>query len=502
MPSAASSPAEGPRWDERRGSGVSWLLAALAVAVAVRLVQALRRGLVLDEFHTLHHASAPDVGRFFGDLVRDNHPPLAFWIVGAVRRVVGDSELALRLPALAFGALAVCLTWRLARRAASPAAAPVAAALVAFSSLHVDVSAQVRMYALHALAVAGALDALVSFLESRRREEGLWLVFWCTAGAHTHYYFLHYVAVGALAIGAAIALTPHERPAARALPQTLLLVLALSTPWYVLAFREQLLHGLPPGMSRASLTDLAESYVHLLFTNVRIAGDGPRLAFIACGGLALLLGVIGFVRLWRERVLVHGVALPLLLAAVAYGTPLWCWLAVQLSSRAGFNWLYLVPSVPAHAILVGAACGAGRARRTRHAAVGCVLVASFALAILNALSVGTEDYRGAVRTIVEEAAPGDAVIAVEWQPPVFPQGLAWEYYASRLADGRALPRRVAIGEHYHVAEARELAGHDRVFVLRRSLPEGSTLLQLLRREYEARLTREFGYGLWVDVFER
>ena len=48
------------------------LFAILGLALALRLIFALRRGLILDEFHSLWHASAPSARAFFEGLVLDN----------------------------------------------------------------------------------------------------------------------------------------------------------------------------------------------------------------------------------------------------------------------------------------------------------------------------------------------------------------------------------------------------------------------------------------------
>ena len=169
--------------------------------------------------------------------------------------------------------------------------------------------------------------------------------------------------------------------------------------------------------------------------------------------------------------------------------------------RAGFNWIYVAPSAPALAVLFGCAWGPGRARRLRELASVAVLGAALVLATAFAFSRGTEDYRGAVQSIVDALEPGDAVVAVEWQPPVFDQGLAWKHYAPRLAGPDAeLPPVVTPGEHFILPDPEGLLEHDRVFLLRRALPEEHEILALLRTGYRDEAVEEFGYGLWVHRF--
>ena len=91
------------------------MLPVLAVALVVRVAYALRKGLVLDEFHSLFHATRQSLGGFFETLVLDNHPPLSFLLIGGSAQVFGDGEFALRLPALLCGLVEVALVVRLAR---------------------------------------------------------------------------------------------------------------------------------------------------------------------------------------------------------------------------------------------------------------------------------------------------------------------------------------------------------------------------------------------------
>ena len=48
-------------------------------------------------------------------------------------------------------------------------------------------------------------------------------------------------------------------------------------------------------------------------------------------------------------------AAPLLLLGLSLGVPAWGFLIALLHPRAGFNWHYLAPSVPAFALLIGLA---------------------------------------------------------------------------------------------------------------------------------------------------
>lgn len=492
---------DGERSTRRRR--VDALTVVLALAALLRLGAALHKGLVLDELHTWFHARAPDLATFFRHLRDDNHPPLGLLAVRAARALAGDAALALRAPALLFGLAEIFLVARIARRLGG-VAPPVAAALLALSSLHVDFSSMARMYALLALAVTGLVHAVLALFDE---EVDVGWAPWAAAGwtvvaLHAHYYALHYVA----AIGLVVVATGLRRPARRrrlarlVLPGTV--ALACSLPWYLWGFRYQLEHGLPPGGDDVDARSLGEALVHLFFLNVRLGGPALRVAFIGAGGLALGLGALGAARLATRRGAGGNArtAAPLL-AVVAYGVPLLALGIAALRPRAGFTWHYVLPSAAALALLVAACAGPGRLAAARNVAVGAVGAAAGLLCVLNVASRGTEDYPGAVRSILERWRPGDAVVSVEWQPPVFPQGQPWDYYAPRLAAPEEAPERLPMNDAYDVLDPRAIGAHERIFLLRSSLPASTPLMLRLREHFTEETVVGWGFGLWVHLFE-
>lgn len=466
------------------------LLLVLAAALAVRVGFALHKGLVLDELHSLHHASRPDLASFFESLRADNHAPLALLVIAGARRLFGDSELALRSPAIVYGMLELVLVARLARRAGL-SRRWWAVALLAASSLHLDFSTQVRMYALLSLAVTGLTDAALGRLGGERRSAA-WIALWTFVGLHAHYYFLHYLLGLGAAVLVAAALDRGARPRVPGAAGAVALAGAAALPWYLWGFREQLGHGLPPGGDDVGLAGLAEGMVHLFFLNVRIGGPALRVAFVLCGGLALVASAWGLARLVRDR---ETRSAGVLLAATGFVVPVTATLVAQALPRAGFTWSYVLPSAAPLAVAIAAAARPALGR----AAAGTVLAAAATLSVLNATSRGTEDFPGAVRLVLDEHRPGDAVVSVEWQPALFPQGMPWDYYAPRLAD--APPERLAM-RGYTVADPGELRAARRVLLLRSKLPADQPLMQLLARHFTKVSERNFGFGRDVLVFER
>jgi hypothetical protein len=104
--------------------------------------------------------------------------------------------------------------------------------------------------------------------------------------------------------------------------------------------------------------------------------------------------------------------------------------------------------------------------------------------------------------ILARATDDDAVVAADWQPALFPHGLAYEYYAARSRSSAALPERLAVAEAFSLADGARLAGLERVFCCLRSVPNGCALLRALRAEFPSEEVVVFGRSVYVHVFTR
>ncbi len=485
--------------DANAKRGAALLGVLLLLAFLLRLAEAWSASFHLDDFHSLHHARAESLGALFQGLRLDNHPPLSFLILWAFRGVLGEGELALRLPNLLIGVGGVLAVWRLARRLGSLEARTWATALFAVSSLHLGFSTDLRMYALLALAVTALVDAVLDVLEEGR---GLWRVLlWTFVGMHTHYHFLHTLAVLALALLVLALARPRHRAPLRGMAFALGGAAALSAPWYLWGFLHQLLeHDLAPGGSAVSPTILAEAMVHLLYVRISLGGDVLRLVFLGGATLACLVSVIGAVRWWRHP---PGSGLPgsaLLLAAAAFGVPAWTAVLAWLFPRAGFEWRYLAGAVGPFAVLV-----AGRTIFTRPAlhrtVLGVIGTSAVLLCVLHVRDAGREDYEGATRFALAELGAEGAVLAADWQPRIFPHSLGWDYYAGRMRGSEAVPTRVPFTDDFALAPEAELA-YPRVVCVLRSIPNDVPLLLALREHFPHEEAKRFGEAIWVLTFSR
>lgn len=494
----------GPRVDAR-----ALLVGVLVAAIASRIALAGSKSLVLDEFHSYFHATNGPLSSFRDALRRDNHPPLSFLAIGASADAFGRSELALRLPALLSGLLEIALVARLVRRLGGSARAAAAGALLlAVSAMHVDYGTQARMYAPFALAVTCALSGAVELVrggERAGRGAAAAVALGLAAAFHLHYFAVQYAVVLFAGGALACALDGAPRRALRLVGPGALTVL-LCAPWAWSGLRPQLGHELQPGGDDLTVAALAESYVHLFAHNVSLAGDAARWVFVGGAGLALVLAALGALALLRSRATRPCGAV---VVAAAFGAPAFSFALAQLAPRAGFTWHYVLPSAAPAAVLAaigafGTAGAAVRAARARSAALAAAAVTGAVLVGLHLASPATEDFRGAVAHTLERArplAPGEdvRVVAIEWQPSLFPQGQPYDYYAPRIA-GDAAPPRAEIHEGgFAPIDVGALLRADRVVLMRRSLPDTRTVVERLTARFGPPERRGFGYGL--DVLE-
>lgn len=499
---------------DRPSSGSPLLLAAiLFLALAARLFWASRKGLVLDEFHTLFHGSQATWGAFVHHLGQDNHPPLAFLFVNATRSVFGDSDFALRIPAIVAGMIELILVLRIAR--AARVAKPLAAvAVLAASSLHMDCSAQVRMYALLALSVTACVDGILQLTRERTsRVAAIQVTLAIAAGLHTHYFFAQdLIWLGVAWIAGWIA-APEIRARLKRVIAPVLVGVALALPWYLTVFRTQWGHELPPGGDEVHVLDFFEAFIHQFVLNVSLAGPWRWVLLLAGAAISVLAG-IGWFQLAKTKDAYQRFA-AILIGSIAFGVPSGAWTLASYLPRAGFTWHYILPSAGALAVLAAEGARCGPKARILQVATVCAA----ALCVLNLTTRGTEDYPGAVAHVMEEWQPGDAVLVVEFQPPVFPIGSPWNRYALNLApDGSEgtryssrVPLELATREPapvpiemngIHVANPDDLIGPNRIWVIASAMPDSTLTMKRMRERFvkESRV-ETFGHRPIVHLFE-
>lgn len=191
-----------------------WVLGALLVGLALRLVRLDYAPLWIDEATTAMWLAMP-----WGDMVRsivtDVHPPLYFVILKAWSTVAGNSAWALRLPSALASGLTVPLMAAAAGALAGRNAARWAAWLAALSPFVIHHGQEARMYAFVTALAAADFLLLVRFLSGTTRSLGWLFVATTAALVACHYYAVFFVGGEVLAL-----LVLHPRPRRRWVPAT------------------------------------------------------------------------------------------------------------------------------------------------------------------------------------------------------------------------------------------------------------------------------------------
>jgi len=161
---SALAPAAAPAAQHAGGRAASWwpLAGLIALAAVVRLSTLDLQSFWYDEAFTPVHVLHSGLGATLRSVVHtENTPPLWYLIAWADSRVLGDGEIALRLPSALAGILTVPIVWAIGTELANRRTALIAAALVAVNPLFVWYSQEARAYALFVLTAALAMLCFV-----------------------------------------------------------------------------------------------------------------------------------------------------------------------------------------------------------------------------------------------------------------------------------------------------------------------------------------------------
>lgn len=98
----------------------------------------------------------------------DFHPPGWFIILWFWTKLAGYSEIAVRIPSVIFGLLAICFTYLIGKKLVSKNLGILAAALIAINPLHIYYSQEARMYSLATLAVLINILFLIKLVKGEK----------------------------------------------------------------------------------------------------------------------------------------------------------------------------------------------------------------------------------------------------------------------------------------------------------------------------------------------
>ena len=439
-----------PDWAALRALCRTTPAAVAAIAVGGLVVRLLIvRGLWVDEAISVAQANMG-----LGDMLHeiratDVHPPLHHLVLWGTVRLIGDGELAVRIPSLIVGALVVPMLFVLGRELYGRRTALIAASLGAVSPLLVWYSQEARMYGILAVLSLVSVWALVRALRT-----GAWR-YWailgasCATTAWTHYLALIQVATIGVVVLAGLAMARRDRDRLRrmalgAAMSAAIVVIALIplAPFAADQFRaneiavEQGAAQLrtTPAQAGAGVSDAeTEPSIYSLITNLAWAlwgyhSDAVMLSLGALWPLAIL-----FVLALLGRGGGRDSAIP---TTIVVGTVALLF-AVGLRQPSLFEIRYMIGIVPLLVLLAARAVDRLGSARPRLVATGVAVLGATMLVGLGDQQLNRDnprifDFAGPLREVARSAVPGDVLV---YQPAWMEDVVA--YYAPRV-DARPL----------------------------------------------------------------
>jgi uncharacterized membrane protein len=464
-------------------------VAGLTVAALVlRLL--VTRGLWVDEAISVRQAGLP-FGTMLERLAHDDvHPPLHAAVLWVTVRVLGDGELAVRLPSIIAGVALVPLLYAVGRELFDRRTGLVAAALGAVSPLAVWYSQEARMYSLYMLFALLAVYAQARAL--RRGGIGDWTLYGVATAAllWTQYFALLVVAAQQLVFIAAF--WRRKRGGELVWPVLLRWLLALALVAALVApmapfFSDQLqayadrgagLSQLPSQAGNAASQAQTGLSVYAVIANLIWATGGYH-ADATMAQIAALwpLGMLGALLLLGRRRSPTTTAL-----LVVTLLPVLALFAIGLQRRDLFELRYVAAVVPMLTLLAGRAITTMTPRRVwmRVAVCGAVvalLLGALADQQLNGTNPRLYDFRGALHQVAARAEPGDVIL---YSPEYLDEVV--DYYAPGV-------------ESRPIGADEAGTGSGRVFLLGSFLDKTDTAkatgVALSKLEHERELVEEF-----------
>lgn len=385
--------------------GPSWygIIALMVAGVAFRL-PGLGRGLWYDEIQTLVDYVRQPLGVLVTTFDSSNQHLLFSIAAHVTRAVIGDSTVALRLPAMAFGVLSLWAAVAFGRRWLPARQAWWAAVILAVSYHHVWFSQNARGYTGLLLGTLVASTLFVDLLREPPRPGRIWGY----AAAMGLTIVTHVTGAVVLAAHGLCWLAAWRRTEGREREATFMaMVLAgsFAAAWYAPVL-PQLFHAVGESGTAVSGVEWQRPGWFVAEALRGLMRGIP--AGVVVVPVALVIVCAGLWGAWRrDRLITAMMVLPMVLLAgplLASGHNLWprffffaAGFVVQWAVHGGFVVLDRV--VPQHAQRIGDA--------------GLALVALASLALLPRAWLPKQDYPAAAAWIAEHAAPGDAIVGTE-----------------------------------------------------------------------------------------
>jgi len=413
-----------------------WPVVALAAAaIAARVPGAIRDSFWQDEVASARIIVQPTFLDMLHRVEATEATPPLWYALGWALHQLGLSPYGYRFGGLLFAALLAGTTFALARRLLEPAPAAAATLVVAFGYQFVFHGRELRAYELYALLAVLFALALLRAVERPERRRLVALAAVVAAGCLTNYFFLLFLACGALWLGVGESRT-RRRPVGLAL----LVGLVPFLPWLPAA-RAQYGHDHFLFIGPFSGARAFSAYWLLV---ARIDPTTPVLHRLApYGVLAAVLAAAALLvrRAGPARLVAMLAALPVLVAA-----------AVWAAGPEVFDPRNVLGAGPFAAIAVAAL--PARAPLPVGVAIGTAALALLAYGYATAGAAPTTDYQAIAQRLVEEGwTPRAPIVLYHGNFFAFRGPLEW-YLPGGPDLTLGIPRRSTCGAGYAVRGTR------------------------------------------------
>lgn len=397
-------------------------VAALTLLAFVLRLAQLHQSLFGDELFLYAIVAHHDLGHVLS-AVHDTEstPPLHFLLAWAAGKI-GDPTVWIRVPSLLAATALVPATFVLGRRTVGVRASLFAAAVMAIAPFTIFYGTEARAYATLGLLSVLSTLALLNALDDEAGRRRWWVAF---AALTLAILYTHYAGVFVVAAQGAWAAWRH-RDRLRSLAIAYAAAAIGFAPWipsFVFqshdsaAARIEKIYPLTPESALRGMLEVVPG--HPLFRLGDLPGRAWVAAFVALVGVTVALAIVARRSRPPEQRPAHRPDRLGLIAAVAVATPAGA-ILFSLGPQSIYLPRNLIPSLPAAALLLGAAVA--RAGRRTAPVLAALLLAVIALGAVKTFEAKHErpPYRDAARYIEQRARRGDVAVevAIYSRPPL------------------------------------------------------------------------------------
>jgi uncharacterized membrane protein len=405
------------------------LLSILGMTAAGLLLRIhVPRGLWLDEAISVHQANLSLSDMMKNLQYGDRHPPLHHIVLWLTVKVIGDSELAVRLPSIIAGTLVIPALYLLGRELYDRRTGLVAAGFGACSPLLIWYAQEARMYAF--VTLFGLLAVWTQLRVIRRPTMGAWAAYILATSAllFSHYFGLLLIGIQQL-IWVGVLLHARRageriRPLALGFAYSLAVLVMELVPLLTFAHKQYASTAGAAGSPAGTFDGLS---FYAVVSNIAWAlwgyhPDGTTELLAACWPLLLLLSLLLLGR--------GGSRQTIILTAAAFA-PIVILIVVGLFDRELFEVRYFIVAVPLLFLVIARLVTGWIRRPGARVAVAGIIVLTLLLGLYdqqaNDGNPRLYGFRGALERIQREAGPHSLLL---YEPRDMRYVL--EYYAPKL----------------------------------------------------------------------